>query len=1005
MPQIPSPQSLRRASALALAFVLLCPLHAAAGVIIHGTQGITYTPADGIYYDNVSGLSMTGADALTYQVNGITGTTTTSGLSMTGADGGPGASIDGVSYTGANSYTAMHADGLSMTGADGLSMTGADGLSMTGADGTTWQVASVTFRQPQGLSMTGADGLSMTGADGLNTTGGDGLSMTGADGLSMTGADGLMMGGAQTVRVDSAAQVVATRLDGTIFYAPVNGLSMTGADGLSMTGADNVRVWGMQGFQTAAADELSTLAAQTPAGDVGLMSFDLELAKTLDWLTDDGNVNAAIVYHHQVSNTDIAELKALGVNGGTRFDSLPVVIVTATKRQLKRVSELRSVRHVAKNRTLQWNADNSREQAGLARLRQDADLRRLGGAGSFQGDGVTVAVLDTGLDSTHPDIANRVLRNVKLADAQGANPLEFVAPVNVDKLPDTDQLSGHGTFVGGIIAGSGSSSAGKFAGFAPKAKLVGLSAGDASLLNVLAGFDYLLSHPELNVRVVNCSFSANTVYDENDPVNVATRMLYDRGVNVVFSAGNAGPGMHTLNPYAAAPWVISVGALDQRGRLASYSARGDFGSRRFRPTLSAPGTSVVSLRASGTNLTGTTALPADGQGLTPAELAYYASASGTSFSAPAVAGTVALMLEADPTLSPARVRDILQRTATPLPPYYQHEVGAGALNAHAAVLQAAFPSRRIGLFRALMNRGQVSFVKDRAQRFSGTVNPGGAAYVTLSVPADAVFASTDVAWGPFITTNDLGLVTLNPRGKVTGESNYLNLPGLTGKHERTLVAAPEPGTWTARVTHTLAAVATPQEFSGVFETARVVYAPTSDLAGLDTFTLDNIRRALSALAMWPGADGLFRPWAAVTRAELAEAMIVGARVPQYVPNTPSFVDVQDTTTMNFAEGAQALFPDAVRGGAFRPDERVTRLAATVVLVRAAGLRAEAESKAGAYLGYTDAASVPWELRGYVQVAVQRGLVSSAQQFNPSGALTRAELARGVAAILQMNVEE
>ena len=566
-------------------------------------------------------------------------------------------------------------------------------------------------------------------------------------------------------------------------------------------------------------------------------------------------------------------------------------------------------------------------------------------------------------------------------------------------------MSGHGTFVGGIIAGNGASSGGKYAGYAPKAKLVGLSAGDASLFNVLAGFDYILSHPELNVRVVNCSFSANTVYDENDPVNVATRMLYERGINVVFSAGNAGPGLHTLNPYAAAPWVVSVGALDQRGRLTDYSARGDFGSRNFRPTLSAPGTSVVSLRASGTNLTGTTSLPADAQGLALAEIPYYTSASGTSFSAPQVAGTIALMLEADPTLTPARVRDMLQRTATPLPPYYQHEVGAGALNAHAAVLQSAFPSRKIGLFRALMNRGQVTFLKDPDQVFSGTVNPGGAVEVTLHVPADAVFASTDVAWGPIITTNDLGLATLDPRGKVVGESNYLNMPGLTGKRERTLIGTPEQGNWRARVKHTLSVVATPQEFSGIFETAHAVYAPMSDLAGLDAFTLDNIRRTVSALAMWPGADGLFRPGATVTRAELAEAMIVGARVPQYVPNTPSFVDVHDTMTMNFVEGAQTLFYDAPRGGAFRPDDRVTRLAAAVVLVRAAGLRAEAESKAGAYLGYTDAATIPWELRGYVQVAVARGLISSPQQFNPSGTLTRAELARGVAVILQMNVEE
>jgi len=989
------PQLLRQATALALV-VVLCALPASAGIIVRGTQGLTMTGADGIYYDNVSGLTMTGADALFFRVNGIYGTSTTSGLTMTGADGNRIATVDGVSYTGANSYTATRADGLTMTGADGLTMTGADGLTMTGADGTTWQVASVVFRQPQGLTMTGADGLTMVGTDGLTMTGADALSMRGADGLTMTGAD--------TVRVDGAAQVVVTQTDGTIFYAPVNGLTMTGADGLTMTGADGVVMRGVSGLTMTGADALSMVGAQTPAGDVGLLSFDPELASKLDWLTDDSNVNAAIVYHHPVTDADIAELKAIGVRGGTRFRALPVVVATASKRQIKRISELRSVRYITDDRTLQWNADQSRSQTGLLRMRQDYDIQRLRGLGTFQGNGVNVAVIDTGLDSTHPDLSTRVLRNVKLADLQGANLVDFVAPANVEKLPHTDQASGHGTFVGGIIAGTGAGSGNKYTGYAPKAKLVGLSAGDATLFNVLAGFDYLLSNPDLGVRVVNCSFSANTAYDENDPVNVATRMLFERGVNVVFSAGNAGPGMHTLNPYAAAPWVISVGALDERGRLADYSSRGDFGSRSFRPTVSAPGTSIVSARASGTNLTGTTGLPADAQGLAPTELAYYTTASGTSFSAPAVAGTIALMLEADPTLTPARVRDILQRTATPLPPYFQHEVGAGALNTHAAVLQVAFPTRRIGLFRAVSNRGQVRFVKDPTQTFSGTVMPGGAVEVGLKVPADAVFASTDVAWGPLLTTNDLGLVTLDPFGRKIGESNYLNLPGLTGKRERTLVGVPVQGTWRARVTHTLSAAATPQEFEGVFETAHAEYAPMADLAGLDSFTLDNIRRALAALAMAPRADGRFRPAAAVTRAELAEAMIVGARVPQYMPNTPSFIDVQDAATMNFAEGAQTLFPDAVRGGAFQPDRHVTRLVAAIVLVRAAGLRAEAESKAGVYLNYTDAHTIPWELRGYVQVAVSKGLISSAPQFNPSGTFSRAELARGLATILRLNTE-
>ncbi|MFN2417184.1 MAG: S8 family serine peptidase, partial [Pyrinomonadaceae bacterium] len=423
MVRLITPQSLRRATALALVAVLLCPLHASAGIIIRGTQGITFTGADGIYYDNVSGVTFTGADALTYQVNGITGTTT-SGVTFTGADGNRVASVDGVAYTGANSYAA----------------TGADGVTFTGADGTTWKANSVVVRQPNGVTFTGADGVTFTGADGVT--------FTGADGVTFTGADGTTMAGVQSAYVNGAGQVVGTRLDGTTFNASTNGVTFTGADGVTVTGGSGVSVTGADGFRMLGYDGVTFTGADTGAGRVGLMGFDPQLASKLDLLTDDGNVNAAVVYHHAVSDSDIATLKALGVRGGTRFQTLPVVVVTATKGQVSAISELDAVRYITDDRTLQWNADNSREQTGLLRVRQDHDLRRVSGVNSFQGNGVTVAVLDTGLDSTHPDISNRVLRNVKLADLQGANPVEFLPPANVEKLPDTDTLSGHGTFVG-----------------------------------------------------------------------------------------------------------------------------------------------------------------------------------------------------------------------------------------------------------------------------------------------------------------------------------------------------------------------------------------------------------------------------------------------------------------------------------------------------------------------------------------------------------------------------
>ena len=205
------------------------------------------------------------------------------------------------------------------------------------------------------------------------------------------------------------------------------------------------------------------------------------------------------------------------------------------------------------------------------------------------GRNVTVAVLDTGIDGTHGDLANRVTQNIKLVDTQSVS-VGFNYPINSGNLANTDQLHGHGTFVAGLIAGNGSLSGGRFAGVAPDARLIGLSAGDLTLVFVLNGLDYLLANrAALGVRVLNCSFSANTVYDTNDPVNVATRMLTQAGVNVVFSAGNSGPGVHTLNPYAVAPWVVSVGATDTQGRLASFSSRGAFASSLFRPTLVAPG--------------------------------------------------------------------------------------------------------------------------------------------------------------------------------------------------------------------------------------------------------------------------------------------------------------------------------------------------------------------------------------------------------------------------------
>jgi serine protease AprX len=974
---------IKQSTAMAL-MVLVFVSPVMAGLSISSSNGIVMTGADGIVMTGADGIVMTGADGfMNASANGIV---------MTGADGIVMTGADSVAYP--NSVRSTSADGIVMTGADGIVMTGADGIVMTGADGSTYRADSVTVTLPNGIVMTGADGIVMTGADGVRRESNNGIVMTGADGIVMTGADGIVMTGADAVR--------ATGADGVVFSVVPDGLRFTGVTGIVMTGADGIVMTGADGIVMTGADGLLPEAPRPAMA--GLQSVDPELALRLNRLTDDSSVNAVVVYHRLPSNSDLADLQTIGVAGGTRFHVLPAITITATQRQIIAISKLPAVRSIYGNRTLSLTSEPEvRAATGVNRAWQDTEIVNNNHGLPVTGKNVTVAILDTGIDGSHGDIAGRVTKNIKLADTQSAT-VGFSYPVNSENLQNTDTLYGHGTFVAGVVSGNGTLSGGKFSGVAPGARLVGLSAGDLSLLYVLEGFDYLLANGDgLGVKVVNCSFSTDSVFDLNDPVNVATRMLTDAGVNVVFSAGNAGPGAHTLNPYAAAPWVVSVGATDTQGRLASFSSRGDFANPIFHPTLVAPGVDVVSLRGSGiANVTGAEGLAgADAKRLSSTELINYTTANGTSFSAPQVAGAIALMLEANPSLTPGEVKDILQRTATPLPPYYTYETGTGMLNVHAAVLGAAFPRRRIGAWRGTVDRNQVSFVNDGSTQFSGTVQPGGTTEITFTIPTGALSATLQISWGPLWSTNDLGLYVYDPTGNLSARSNAINATGLNGKHETATLLAPAAGTWRLKIRNTLGTLATAQQFFGTVELGRASYAPMNDVYSLSQGAQSDVYQSLRSFSMWPIGSN-FRPTFGVSRLDLALALVLSGRVPQYLPGQPTYQDVSDASNMLFVESVQAsptgaLFIDAANGR-FRPRENASRLVAAVALIRAAGLRSEAESKGGIPLAFLDNAGIPSQLKGYVSVAVSSGLLTGGQMFRPQDPLTRGEMAHALAVL-------
>lgn len=292
----------------------------------------------------------------------------------------------------------------------------------------------------------------------------------------------------------------------------------------------------------------------------------------------------------------------------------------------------------------------------------DANLTRIGApaawAAGLSGAGVSVAVLDTGVDATHPDLAGRVAAERNFTD---------------DPIVDGN---GHGTHVASLVAGSGAAAGGARKGVAFGARLLSGKvlddSGQGSFSAVIAGMQWAA---DSGARVVNLSLGSGAPSTGLDPLSLAVNALTaSHGVLFVASAGNTGPGSGTVGAPGAADAALAVGAVDSRDRVASFSSRGPrLGDYAVKPDLVAPGVDIIAARASGTSF---------GEPVG----AYYARASGTSMAAPQVAGAAALLAQRRPGWTAAMLKAVLVGTAFPSPGGV-FDRGAGRLDLAPAIDQ------------------------------------------------------------------------------------------------------------------------------------------------------------------------------------------------------------------------------------------------------------------------------------------------------------------------------
>ncbi|HID74125.1 MAG TPA: hypothetical protein EYP43_03645, partial [Thermoplasmata archaeon] len=399
---------------------------------------------------------------------------------------------------------------------------------------------------------------------------------------------------------------------------------------------------------------LSFDTGRAHTGDIGRIapSFHEKLADAL--ISDRFDI---IVRFDSPAGEHAALLSRLGLETDIVLDSINAASMEATKAQILDLSRAEGVVYIECDEPLAYFMEVSAVAIGASSIWNYAILDDgevvyddHGYMKRIDGRGVTAVVLDTGIDAGHPDLdyGTKTIKNEKREESGWT------------EMENSDTSSGHGTHCAGTVAGNGDASAGQRRGVAPGANLYGMSTGEGlSIIYAVEALErvYQQSRPNenpYNIRVVSNSWgTSGDRYDPNGAITqIVEKLVYENHVAVVFAAGNDGGDGTDIrtNPYSNIPASIGVAAALRDGTgIADFSSRGHRDIQETWPDVAAPGVDIWSTAPRGTLIDGS-------QRPTDDDL-YYMAISGTSMATPHVAGVVALLYQAAPSLGVSPVHE------------------------------------------------------------------------------------------------------------------------------------------------------------------------------------------------------------------------------------------------------------------------------------------------------------------------------------------------------------